>query len=130
MIPNLIKQQMPPIENIKCSKYETRLTQYPQPVLGIGVRGFYRNAIGECYIIFLKPDVRQFPVQIVNCNRNEFIQFDKKLNYDHLIIFRLGSKPESLHICRNLLGNTQNHSPTKCKNTTFSGNRFLLDNSI
>ena len=43
-------------------------------------------------------------------------------------MFRLGSKPESLHICKHLLENTKNHCPKKCKNVKQSENRFLGEN--
>ena len=50
----------------------------------------------------------------------------QKLNWDHGNIFRLGSKPKSLHVCRNLLENVANHVPQNKKTRRhFSENRIL-----
>ena len=49
----------------------------------------------------------------------------QKLSYDPLIIFRLGSKPKSLHIRRTILGNTQNRPPTKSQNVKCSETDFV-----
>ena len=85
--------------------------------------------IGNCirnYIGFpLKNVFWTFPGKVINYNKNELIYFSQKFSWDPGNIFRLGSKPKSLHICKIRLENVEHHVPNKCKNVEISDNRFV-----
>ena len=66
-----------------------------------------------------------FLVKVIGYNRNKLIYSSQKLNWDPLIIFRLGCKPEALHICKILTENVDHHVPKKCKHVDISENRFV-----